>query len=163
MAAVWLHTVKWAIFAMKVKQMEAFLWVIPLSRYLRRCPALGISCFEHLFTHREAASVAAGCSFKREILIHDSRSATKTENSDSEKRFNYIVKSFFFFFIHKKKVGNERRMKRSSRARIYGSFIKSITSFVARGRRGKVFRMLEVSFFSVGRFFFVSSSSSDDD
>lgn len=34
MAAVWLHTVKWTIFALKkVKQMEAFLWVIPLSWY----------------------------------------------------------------------------------------------------------------------------------
>lgn len=106
MAAVWMHTVKWTIFALKkVKQMEAFLWVIPLSWY---CSVSFLFFFNQWwdFLLREASSHTASlrllaflthCIRKHDFFILSLWSATKKYRKSLIIRLKKV-------FIHKVKL-----------------------------------------------------------
>lgn len=115
MAAVWLHTVKWTIFALeKVKQMEAFLWVIPLSWYfpvLHLILSFFVMWFpasQSIFTHRQSSSPRlTHCIRKNDFFILSSWSATKKTQT------LILIIVLKRIFIHKIKVEKHEFMVHS--------------------------------------------------
>lgn len=119
---------------MKVKQMEAFLWVIPLSWYLRSLAEDFL--LRASFSHTEARrlQLGAGNSYPRLEI-----------GRDSENRFNYIVKRCLLHaFIHKKSGKREENEEEQPSTDLW--FIHKIyNEFRRTRRRWKVWSMLEVS------------------